>query len=104
MDQPSSSTDVPQHYVDDPGQHAHKRRAHASARDPPNSLQTPAEHPREGVSTTAAKQHAAEEMSCKESDGHAEPKVMAEQCKCEAIEPAPDLILQMEACTTKNLL
>ncbi|KAI5996448.1 hypothetical protein F5J12DRAFT_785419 [Pisolithus orientalis] len=117
MDQLSSSTDVPQHCVDDPssntkdtggsmdvlqhhtsdpGHHAHKRRACMSARDLPNSLQTPAEHLREGVSTTAAKQHAVGETSCKESDGHAKPKVTAEQCKCEAIEPVPDLTLQME--------
>ncbi|KAI5996607.1 hypothetical protein F5J12DRAFT_896134 [Pisolithus orientalis] len=121
----SSGTDVPQHYVDnpssntkdtggstdtlqhntgDPGHHAHERSTHMSAQDPPISLQTPAKHPQEGVGTTAAKQHAVGEMSCKESDGHAEPKVMAEQCKCEAIEPVPDLTLQMEAHTAKNLL
>ncbi|KAI5997669.1 hypothetical protein F5J12DRAFT_785133 [Pisolithus orientalis] len=98
------STDALQHDTGDPGHHAHERSTHMSAQDPPISLQTPAKHPQEGVGTTAAKQHAVGEMSCKESDGHAEPKVMAEQCKCEAIEPVPDLTLQMEAHTAKNLL
>ncbi|KAI6154722.1 hypothetical protein BKA82DRAFT_23372 [Pisolithus tinctorius] len=77
MDQPSSSTDVPQHYVDDPsgnteamggstdvlqhhtgdpGHRAHERSTHTSAQDLPISPQAPAKHPREGVGTTAAKQ------------------------------------------------
>ncbi|KAI5998522.1 hypothetical protein F5J12DRAFT_784860 [Pisolithus orientalis] len=64
------STDVLQHHIDDPGHCAHERRACTSAQDLPISLQTPAKHPREGVDTTAAKQCAAEETSCKESDGH----------------------------------
>ncbi|KAI6138648.1 hypothetical protein BKA82DRAFT_4020854 [Pisolithus tinctorius] len=98
------STDALQHHTGDPGHHTHERSTHASAQDLPISPQAPAEHPREGVGTTAVKQHAVGEMSCNELDGHAEPKVAAEQHKCEAIEPAPDLILQMEVHATKNLL
>ncbi|KAI6140652.1 hypothetical protein BKA82DRAFT_4019293 [Pisolithus tinctorius] len=78
MDQPSSSTDVPQHYIDDPsgntkdasgstsvlqhhtgdpGCHTHERRAKMSATDTSNCPQPPANHLREGISTTAVKQH-----------------------------------------------
>ncbi|KAI6155047.1 hypothetical protein BKA82DRAFT_4010717 [Pisolithus tinctorius] len=69
VDQPSGGTDVPQHYVDDPSSNTKDMGGSTI-----QATLAPAKHPREGVGTTAGKQHAAGEMSCNELDGHAEPK------------------------------
>ncbi|KAI6002470.1 hypothetical protein F5J12DRAFT_783926 [Pisolithus orientalis] len=109
--------DTEVHHTSNGPECMHKRKVHASAQDTPNDLQTTGNMKDTGGSTdvlqhhtgdpghcTHERGHAVGETSCKGSDGHAEPKVMAEQCKCKAIKPVPDLILQMEAHTAKNLL